>query len=400
MKLAHKFINGPINAVRLEGNIYGIHKILYVYMDYHAPVDNQTQCQSILNKDFTTYISEELYNIPDNTPIDFFLETGFTGINKKQSKYRDRYIDELGKFFNYAIDVDNTKNLGTKFGKLIRFHWIDVRDYFKTTINENINSIISSIEDARCTLNLKTYKLVDVKYKLNIINQELVFVKTLFNQDNNLTNSIITNKSLVHKKMAGIMNKINSSYHHLNTFESLNDIYLNIKDSIHNLITNVNSVISIIDEYISYTKKFERTDDNIYRLNYTKDKTLTYGRDKSYHINTIDELYNLIRLIDNSLITAFALIVDLYFLRRFIDKDYIKNGIVYTGISHSLKYIYVLVKKYNMNITHASYSKENLESVNEKIKNSSSHNSNINELLYPPYLIQCIDMTSFPEKFN
>lgn len=39
--------------------------------------------------------------------------------------------------------------------------------------------------------------------------------------------------------------------------------------------------------------------------------------------------------------TLSTVFVDIYFLRRFLDKDYITNGLSYTGSTHSLMYVYI-----------------------------------------------------------
>ena len=39
-----------------------------------------------------------------------------------------------------------------------------------------------------------------------------------------------------------------------------------------------------------------------------------------------------------------------YFLRRFLDKDYITKNIVYTGFIHTIEYLYFLVKHYDFKI--------------------------------------------------
>jgi len=42
--------------------------------------------------------------------------------------------------------------------------------------------------------------------------------------------------------------------------------------------------------------------------------------------------------------------MDSYFLRRLLDKDYIKNSIVYTGNIHNTDYLHFLVKNYDYKI--------------------------------------------------
>ena len=94
--------------------------------------------------------------------------------------------------------------------------------------------------------------------------------------------------------------------------------------------------------------------------------------------------------------------IDMYFLRRFLDKDYVQNGIVYAGIAHSMSYIYMLIKYYDFKITNVSYLKEGetIESATKKIKDQTVSNPNIDELFYPPSLYQCSNLSDFPKNFN
>ena len=91
--------------------------------------------------------------------------------------------------------------------------------------------------------------------------------------------------------------------------------------------------------------------------------------------------------------------MDLFFLRRFLDKDYVTNGIVYTGALHSSTYVYTLIKYFGFKITHWSYLKvtpEELYKLVEKMNNP----DDISEYIYPPKLYQCSDMTKFPKLFT
>jgi hypothetical protein len=82
-------------------------------------------------------------------------------------------------------------------------------------------------------------------------------------------------------------------------------------------------------------------------------------------------MYNNILLMTHLL----SLITDLYFLRRFLDKKYIKNCILYTGSFHMVNLIYLLVKYFNYELTH-SYYQSNPLTTQEIVKMKS------NNLLY------------------
>ena len=75
------------------------------------------------------------------------------------------------------------------------------------------------------------------------------------------------------------------------------------------------------------------------------------------------------------------------------------NAVVYTGIAHSVNYIYFLIKNYDFKITHYVYSQEkDLDKLNKFIKKNSY--KEISNLFFPEKLIQCIDINNFPENFS
>ena len=122
---------------------------------------------------------------------------------------------------------------------------------------------------------------------------------------------------------------------------------------------------------------------------------LPYSQDSS-RSNDISIIFNDIAHIS---LRLFVMIMDIYFLRRFIDKDYVTNAAVYTGSFHSVSYIYVLVKYFNFKITHYSYLRESIDNVTKKIK-SADNVYMINYLFDPDELKQCIDLSTFPDLFE
>lgn len=118
---------------------------------------------------------------------------------------------------------------------------------------------------------------------------------------------------------------------------------------------------------------------------------LTYYKECSHISEGVGKLYSRI-------INMYTNIMDAFFLRRLLDKEYITNSITYTGMAHSTNYINFLVSEFYFKVTHASYSKEqNVDQLNKKIKNSSY--AQVRELFYPPAIHQCSDMSSFHDSF-
>ena len=98
--------------------------------------------------------------------------------------------------------------------------------------------------------------------------------------------------------------------------------------------------------------------------------------------------------------------MDLYTIRRIVDKDYNTNSIIYTGMAHSVNITNILIKYFNFNITHTYFKEVSINKLNDKFKNNDYdiiNNDYINlklyDLLLPEYLTQCTDMKNFPDMF-
>src|SRR5690606_31562117 len=111
----------------------------------------------------------------------------------------------------------------------------------------------------------------------------------------------------------------------------------------------------------------------------------------------LDEMIH--NLMDKILITG-AYLMDLYMIRRILDKDYITNTITYTGAAHSLDYIRILVKYFGFKLTNYSYlGYDSIEEVDTHIK-FSKYYSEPAKIFYPKIFSQCSDITSFSNLFN
>lgn len=108
-------------------------------------------------------------------------------------------------------------------------------------------------------------------------------------------------------------------------------------------------------------------------------------------------------------IYLFVSLIDMYFLRRFLDKEYITNAIIYGGYGHTLNYIYLLIKYFNFKITHYSYLNTDVEKFTKKmreIREIKNYENFIFEKIKitmiqkdgKPY--QCSDISNFPKEFN
>ena len=67
-----KYVNGPINTIRMEGKIGNIKKVLYIFADVHLEPQNETMCDNIYSIEMKDYILNNIKNIDHE--VDIFME--------------------------------------------------------------------------------------------------------------------------------------------------------------------------------------------------------------------------------------------------------------------------------------------------------------------------------------
>lgn len=400
----HEFVSGPVNVVRLEGKIGDANKVLYAFFDFHMDLNQQKQCSSIDATPVTQYFVKKFREMDNSdTTYDFFLEAYPSSIQRNNHNYSSKYIMDLMRLFSKVFGYDYKKNtvLRTKEFNNTRFHYIDIRDYLDMSsgyswfneLDDYVHSIPKygiNYDDIEQMKNLATashniimfinevlfkkgsytkskypvvlenpeklYDYTDKEMKL-IIQHMIEKIKTSKNKDvNGKINGIINGRL---KKM---INELNSTFKQL--MKLLDESEKKLKFGYHELVVGDDGEV---DYFVNYS---------------------------DLRINILHDITTLVGKICHEGLYIGVLLVDLYFLRRFLDKDYITNGIIYTGASHSLNYIDILTKEFGFKITHASYSKYPMNKINDKL------NENLRTLFWPPVFDQCSDMSSFPELFK
>lgn len=109
-------------------------------------------------------------------------------------------------------------------------------------------------------------------------------------------------------------------------------------------------------------------------------------------VPTSKELYYDINTILTPLSKFYAYLTDVFMLRRFLDKDYITNAIVYSGAFHSENYIDILVNRFGFTITHVANKDESVDEIEKAVKEGKAF-----EIFKT--MEQCSDLTSFPTHF-
>lgn len=388
-------INGPINVARLEGTIYGIKKIIYLFMDYHNEVFIQSQCDTLDSIDVSKYIVNNINNSNKKIQQDIFFETGIRDIGSAPEMPRGRYIDEVNRIFK-KYDSDK------KLSKNARYHYIDIRDYLYSEVGSilyNIATIQSKWFWNHNISNLQEYtQVLDNYNKLHVIVKHVYDAFNDKNKNKNKnknTNTNTDNNTTDFNKVKYFIDKLKHKYKHSETKKQLSIIIDRIKKYFKKIIKILEKIKLLFDEnreilLIDRNKLNARHND--YGTKPTDFIKFTYKLKKQYY------------KLQKYILFGYALIVDLFFLRRFIDKDNITNAVVYSGSMHSHLYIYMLCKYYGFTMTHVAYinnkyKKEKLADYYRDMTLYDIYVDTIN-IFYRDTLVQCSDLSHFPPNFE
>lgn len=389
MKHNFKSINGPINIVRLEGKFKNINKVLYVMMDFHIDVCHQTKCENIFSKNISTYLAENFYKLNNsNKKYDFFFEISdkLTEFGQKivddETKYNYKYIHEIVVFFN---KLRTNKNSINDIIKNVRVHYIDIRNYFEYQIYTEISKIWNIIDNIRSDNSLET------------INTMKECLENMSNFLNDLI-KIIANPNIeneVYKVFCYLIKKIKEKYNYSEIKSYINKELNIISNELSDLIKDIHNINNKIQTQWNDIIDSNNKNNILIKNNFEYSYGVPYIKKEKIIVEMTED----INILEVNIIHIFCKIMDIFFIRRFLDKDYITNGILYTGAFHSLFYIHALCKIFNFKVTHYDYSKiENLEELNKQIKKLKY--TELSEIFFKPVLSQCSDMSHFPENFN
>lgn len=394
-------INGPINTIRLEGVVNGIDKVIYVFFDLHHDISDQTKCRNVLNIDINQYLMEIFkHHSEDKKIYDFFFETNPPEILDDTGNDKKKYIDELSDLFNKSFKMVNNKVTKSTVFPKVRLHYVDIRFYFgnsedllfsisehiddmyeeKEFDNSHINDLNDMVEEllnGAVALEKKIYSGGGKKIK----KPKLIVDNISFSE---LSESDIKNNAIY------LINKIKSKYSHksiqkkiLNIINGELKMYFKLyKNKLNIMIKNLKKIDIIDSDEFNPSLEFP-----------------TYGSSDYNYLNILKTIYNDWYICFQYGMLIHSLLIDLFFMRRFLDKDYITRSISYTGAYHSTNYVYFLVKYFGFKITDYSY----LEKSPKKVESHISRMDLPHKLI--PYvfkkkLIQCSDLKSFPQNLG
>lgn len=409
-----KEINGPVNIIRMEGTINNIKKVIYLFLDFHLELDEQKECTNIFSKDVTSYFVDTFHNLNENKKIyDFFVEINPTMlINNEPELYVENYIFEtlilFMKIFKYNPET-NKVSMSDIF-KNIRLHYADIRNFFYgvfDNVEHSFSNIIDAIEKDKLNVN-HLHKLIESTKKLKDGYLSTINAITEIENMNYkkkevvIKNENISNEEYFSKRLY-LLNKIINLYNHQNVKKILSQKIYDMRTVMTNYINELDKLINKFENYLDII--------NVKKIHLVKNihtGIYDYGLDffikKDISLNILLDIDTMRR----NYIFLFVIFIDVYFLRRFLDKDYITNGIIYMGALHCIDYIDILLNDFGFRITNASYSKiNNLDELNKTIPKYRKNVKHIgqlaeylNEFLLPPILNQCSDISNFPKNFE
>ena len=418
-------VDGPLNIVRLEGNIGKNKKVIYLFMDVHNNLTTETQCASIDSINVKNYIYDELLSNDKKSSkiVDVFIENGFgTDQLKDNLNYihsRKIYIDNIINFF-YINSQHNAKYI-----KNVRYHDIDPRKFLSNIFDtfKGVRQKIYEILDPRYVYDdIKLYHnmIHDLitEHKINVNSVCEILKNNKNNSDKNNTNNTdnADNADNVDDAIQSFINKLRNSYNNDNVKKIMNKL---LDDSIDMLLIGnklLDNMLDLLEKHknnnlmplnkINREYPFYHGIDCIKNIQYT---SFDFGPNYLEIKKFANEMESLLDAYYRHICTKYMCIVmDVNLLRRFLDKEYVTNCVVYTGASHSIYYIINLVKYFNFKITHIGKhdendNKENINSEIEKFihntKNFNECSQYVNEHLIPNQL-QCTTLHNFPSCFE
>lgn len=424
-----KLVNGPVNAFRLEGKIGNVKKTVYLFGDFHYSICAETKCDSYKSKDFVNYFYQTISNTDKKITYDFLYENYsnvdmFDQAKNTDFKFRDNYINEIRKYIVRDMNLHEKKNekkentpsyenKGSVNFKNLRLHYLDIRSFYGTDLLNFVAKDIYFLIDAyhnnssdwiidklminfynmkhhllfiKNHLNHIIYNKKNIKENITINSNEEHIKKDIINYNNNL----LVNE----KRMEKYSNKIFKKYKNdsvkkkLLNSDLLSDLFKFIDSSINNIEYCIKKIFKI---------KKELEIDN-FELNKKLIFGHGYGRDYIKIMKFLFKIKIKYECISDISDNVFVHLTDLYLLRRLLDKDFITNGIVYTGMMHTTNYLYYLVKDFDFKITNSSYSKVNIDKLNDLILNIKR--KDIDQYVLKPQFSQCSDMSNFPDNFE
>lgn len=404
IKTKQKLVNGPVVCFRLEGNVDGIKKVVYLFGDIHMQIGHESQCASWKSDNFVRYFSKTMSKTNKNTMYDLFFEVGKNPWTQAVG-IRERYVDEVAKYFGSTLNIieenkeQKVKNIGSKEEPNLRLHHVDIRELFRNSgmASDIFNRITTLYSNIKTHFDTTTNMVMQMRALVNMytlaINSEIYLL--LNDPDSKETEKIKEYLgSYTFEIIKNLFDKIKNKYR----LEKVKKILINESPFLKLVDESEKQLLTCCEKLISHINNLTTFGDNKYNVLEKYDKSCLYGSPLSEMIKHTLPIVEEYERLSTYQFDIYVIIMDLYALRRMLDKEYITNVITYTGALHTCNYLHTLVKYFDFKITHTT-NNMTIAELEKTIKEADS-GENVFCKCMPKNLFQCIDMIHFPEKFE
>jgi len=382
-----KTVNGPYNIIRLEGYVDNKKKIIYIFSDVHV---YESECDDIDSLDINKYLLKVFRKAKKKLPniqYDFFVET-FTRPESENidNLKRENYLMLVRKMFYHL----NRKKRVLSNEMNIRLHYTDFRDYLGTSALQNI--ISNAITETHDMFAYSSIRITNINNIINILAQlpgAIKYIAYLINADLKKIDIkdktvYFTNSEVTYEQSEDMLNNI---------FVKIRKNYNNkiIKSTLVKILLGLNTLMeNILDKYDSLLEVLNKLK-NIYVPPYPE-----FNTDKRDALKTISNIKQRLMDIKNITLQISVILIDIFMLRRFLDKDYIINAIYYCGGFHANAITAILIKYFDFKITHIAKSDITIDELNKELKNADIYDIfSMTKILKASY--QCSSLEGFPD---
>lgn len=398
-------ISGPYNAVRMEGEINGIRKIVYLFMDVHLNMENQRRCRNVLSLDINQYFAQKFHELNGSDKMyDFFFEISPTAykvdneqkanIKKPQCNIRDIYIKRIMKLIRSAVKYDSHRDLVqvSDVFQNVRLHYLDIRRTLGL-IHADITRMSFFTDINRMSFPPSLFKiLTDVKNKL----EQVTTLFRLIRDNRDYIRSDDFESSTREMKILGkYIQKLLYVYNHPNVQKEIVSI-------VNKSFDELSKAIEMVDDCIRVFRSYQKILSVKERIHFPRKNAISDGIPLEQRLEIFNDSIERYESLIHQTLRPSTDITDCYLLRRLLDKDYVTNAIIYSGGNHTLNYIHNLALYFQFNITHVVYSSTTISELNDKMKDRFESDQGIADLFIDVNdpKPQCIDMTGFPTEFE
>lgn len=353
-------MNGPINVVRLERK----DKVLYLLFDIHLNVHRQSWCRQTHTLDVHEYLERAFAHTTE--PLDFFIEAGEYIMDDEPEKLysRSNYMSTTQQWVSQAIEEK-------RHAPNVRYHFMDIRDYFDN---------LEPHTDTDIDLEAFAGKFKTILTSLQDLIQGAYEQKP--------SGLYVSRKD---QKQMHVVSKLMHKYANKTVQQKIQAL---IKDKLLHLTElGLTYVERKMDKVRKWLAILEYPSDRFYKKSYG----IGFHTQKKLELKTQLFAYRLFNL----WLDVFIELTDLFFIRRFLDKDYIKRGILYAGGFHCINIIMILVRYFGFKITHGHYLSMDPPRLTRYMRNTEKADVySLMRHLYPEELVQCTPMETFPLHFS